>query len=125
MCFNTGFYREGDLVMQRGEIALNYLGSWFLLDLIATFPYNWVLNGCLGDSCASVLLPVIPLGRQQLHNDKLLVRAQAAATLPPFPLLPDPSSSKSAEGQQGDLARKNRPEPWDRWRKALWPAWLA
>ncbi len=54
VCFNTGFYREGKLVMRRAEIAWNYLGSWLLLDLTATFPYTWVFNGCVGDNCSSV-----------------------------------------------------------------------
>ncbi len=42
--FNTGFYRKGIVVMKRKDIVLNYLKTWFLLDLLASFPYNWVFN---------------------------------------------------------------------------------
>lgn len=42
--FNTGFYRKGVVVMQRREIMRNYLKTWFVLDLLASFPYNWVFN---------------------------------------------------------------------------------
>ncbi len=39
--FNTGFYKKGYLVMKRREIVINYLKTWFLIDLIASFPYTW------------------------------------------------------------------------------------
>jgi len=42
--FNTGFYRKGVVVMQRREIMCNYLKTWFVLDLLASFPYHWVIN---------------------------------------------------------------------------------
>jgi hypothetical protein len=42
--FNTGFYRKGIVVMIRREIIVNYLRSWFFLDLLASFPYNWVFD---------------------------------------------------------------------------------
>jgi hypothetical protein len=42
--FNTGFYRKGVVVMKRRDIIFNYLKTWFWLDLIASFPYNWVFN---------------------------------------------------------------------------------
>jgi Ion transport protein len=42
--FNTGFYRKGVVVMKRREIILNYLKTWFLLDLLASFPYSWFIN---------------------------------------------------------------------------------
>ena len=42
--FNTGFYQKGIVVMIRREIVANYLKTWFLLDLIASFPYNWVFD---------------------------------------------------------------------------------
>ncbi len=40
-CFNIGFYKKGYLVMSRKEIAVNYLQTWFLIDLVASFPYSW------------------------------------------------------------------------------------
>lgn len=42
--FNTGFYRKGVVVMKRRDIIFNYLKTWFWLDLLASFPYNWVFN---------------------------------------------------------------------------------
>ena len=42
--FNTGFYRKGLVIMNRREIMCNYLRTWFFMDLLASFPYNWVFN---------------------------------------------------------------------------------
>ena len=44
VAFNTGFYKKGYLVMKRKEIVKNYLKTWFVLDLMASFPYSWVFN---------------------------------------------------------------------------------
>lgn len=41
--FNTGFYRQGKLINNRKEVVFNYIQSWFLIDLVASFPYNWVI----------------------------------------------------------------------------------
>lgn len=30
--------------MQRKEIVLNYLQTWFLFDLLASFPYSWIID---------------------------------------------------------------------------------
>ena len=42
--FNTGYYRNGNLVMQRKYIILNYVRTWFILDLFASFPYSYVIQ---------------------------------------------------------------------------------
>ena len=42
--FNTGFYKKGYLVMKRKEIIKNYLKTWFVLDLLASFPYSWIFK---------------------------------------------------------------------------------
>jgi hyperpolarization activated cyclic nucleotide-gated potassium channel 2 len=42
--FNTGFYKKGYLVMKRKDIIINYLKTWFILDLMASFPYSWVVD---------------------------------------------------------------------------------
>jgi hypothetical protein len=42
--FNTGFYKKGYLVMKRKDIIKNYAKTWFFIDLVATFPYSWVMN---------------------------------------------------------------------------------
>ena len=38
MSFTCGFYRKGELVMSWRSIALNYMMSWFLVDLIVVVP---------------------------------------------------------------------------------------
>jgi len=42
--FNTGYYLRGNLVVDRSEIASNYLKSWFVLDFLASFPYTYILD---------------------------------------------------------------------------------
>lgn len=42
--FNTGFYKKGYLVMKRKDIILNYIKTWFILDMLASFPYSWVMT---------------------------------------------------------------------------------
>jgi hypothetical protein len=51
--FNTGFYKKGYLVMKRKEIIKNYAKTWFLLDLLASFPYSWVIDEDAGSSALS------------------------------------------------------------------------
>jgi hypothetical protein len=38
--FFTGFYIKGVVVLEKREIAKNYLKSWFAIDLISSFPYS-------------------------------------------------------------------------------------
>lgn len=45
--FNVGFYTRGRLCEDRKAIALRYMQGWFPLDLIATFPYNWLFQSPL------------------------------------------------------------------------------
>ena len=47
--FNTGFYSRGSLIMNRKEIAKNYLKAWFWIDLFSTLPYTWFIDGALKD----------------------------------------------------------------------------
>ena len=42
--FNCGFYKKGNLIMNRKTIITNYLLSWFLLDLVASLPYTAMVN---------------------------------------------------------------------------------
>jgi hyperpolarization activated cyclic nucleotide-gated potassium channel 2 len=48
--FNTGFYKKGYLVMKRKDIIKNYFKTWFWIDLVASFPYTWVLGTGTSDS---------------------------------------------------------------------------
>lgn len=47
--FNTGFYKTGYLVMKWKDIVKNYLLTWFILDIFASFPYAWIANDTPGD----------------------------------------------------------------------------
>ena len=47
VCFNTGIYIKGMLVMQRWKIIWNYLTGWFLLDVLASFPYALVIENLI------------------------------------------------------------------------------
>ena len=42
--FNTGYIEQGVLILNRNKIMWNYLKSWFILDLVSTFPYSLVIN---------------------------------------------------------------------------------
>jgi hypothetical protein len=42
--FNTGFFKNGVLILNRKLIVVNYILSWFLIDLLATFPYVYVVQ---------------------------------------------------------------------------------
>ncbi|CAG9325145.1 unnamed protein product [Blepharisma stoltei] len=43
--FNTGFFKRGILIMNRKLIAWNYLKTWFILDILSSFPYSWIIQG--------------------------------------------------------------------------------
>ena len=42
--FNSGFYSKGNLIMQRSKIVSNYIRNWFIIDVIASFPYSWLVS---------------------------------------------------------------------------------
>lgn len=41
--FNTEYYYKGTLVKDRRKIFFNYIRKWFWIDLVASFPFNWVI----------------------------------------------------------------------------------
>lgn len=49
ICFNTGFYKQGNLIQGRLSIFKNYVFGWFWIDLISTIPYSWFVNGVFTD----------------------------------------------------------------------------
>jgi len=55
--FNTGFYDRGNLIMGRRAIIVNYVRGWFWLDLLASFPYTWVLPQQEGDDSSLYRTP--------------------------------------------------------------------
>jgi len=42
--FNTGYYKNGVLILNRKLIIIDYVKQWFLMDLISTFPYSLVIE---------------------------------------------------------------------------------
>lgn len=42
--FVTGYYKKGNIIMKRGLVVRHYLRTWFIFDLLATFPFNWAIN---------------------------------------------------------------------------------
>ena len=47
MNFNSGFLKKGAVVMNRYLVAKHYLKTWFFIDLVSSFPYDWILNGSI------------------------------------------------------------------------------
>lgn len=41
---NSGIYHKGAMVMNRKNSTLIYLKTWFFLDVIASFPYEFVFD---------------------------------------------------------------------------------
>jgi len=42
--FNTGFTRKGMVIMNRTKVTVDYLKTWFIFDVIASFPYNYLVT---------------------------------------------------------------------------------
>lgn len=42
--FNTGYFHGSILILRRSMVVRNYLATWFLLDFIATFPWEEVIT---------------------------------------------------------------------------------
>ncbi len=72
--FNTGFYRLGKTVTRRSSIALRYLKSWFVLDLIAALPLGLIIGVLVPDPGTVLLLislnPLVKL----IHSGTTLYR---------------------------------------------------
>ena len=54
ICFNTGIYVRGLLVMERWKVILSYLTGWFLIDIVSTFPYSTVMDAIIQDTSSSL-----------------------------------------------------------------------
>lgn len=48
--FNIAYYKRGTLVNRRRRIVRKYLKTWFVLDMIASFPYTWFITFTAGIS---------------------------------------------------------------------------
>ena len=49
ICFNTGFYSHGNIILTRCKISKRYLLGWFWIDAISTMPFNWFISGVFVD----------------------------------------------------------------------------
>lgn len=54
--FNSGFFKKGQLVLKRVDIAKNYVTSWFIIDVMASFPYDWVISQFLSTEDTAALM---------------------------------------------------------------------
>lgn len=45
--FNTAYISKGSIVNQRFKIAKHYIKNWFFLDILSSFPYDWLTSGTL------------------------------------------------------------------------------
>ena len=61
--FNKGFSEKGTLVLHRPTIVRSYIRTWFLLDVLASFPYSWVTGGGSASSRAPQLLRLLKFVR--------------------------------------------------------------
>jgi hyperpolarization activated cyclic nucleotide-gated potassium channel 2 len=62
--FNTALIGQGALlVLDRGEIARDYLKAWFWIDVVATFPFELVIGGDGENGSGSSTAGVGKLGR--------------------------------------------------------------
>ena len=72
--FNTGFYRLGKTITRRSSIALRYLKSWFIPDLLAALPLGLLINSFFPAPGTMLLLvslnPLIKL----IHSGATLYR---------------------------------------------------
>lgn len=73
--FNTGFYKKGNLITSRKEIVINYLQTWFFLDLAASFPYNIFLYD------ENIIVTGDPLALQDGNNNTQVVDPDAGSSL--------------------------------------------
>eukprot|EP00347_Sterkiella_histriomuscorum_P007191 403349915 len=44
LSFFTGYYNQGQLIMNKRLIIVNYLKTWFVIDLVSSFPYTWIFD---------------------------------------------------------------------------------
>jgi hypothetical protein len=48
--FNTGYYHKGVVVMKRHRVIFTYIRTWLLIDVLATFPYEYTIEIALGSN---------------------------------------------------------------------------
>lgn len=43
--FFTGYFEKGIVIMDRKKIFINYLKTWFIVDMISSIPFSFVYFG--------------------------------------------------------------------------------
>ncbi|CAG9327493.1 unnamed protein product [Blepharisma stoltei] len=61
--FNTAYYEKGHLVCTRKDIAIKYLKTWFAYDMVACFPFDYILAGKLAANDDSTSLDALNTSR--------------------------------------------------------------
>ena len=69
ICFNTGSYQSGTLVVNRLAIIKGYFFGWFWVDFISTLPFNWFITGVFTNQ------PSNDQANTNLYNSAKLLRA--------------------------------------------------
>ena len=72
--FNTAFYRLGRTVTRGGSIAVRYLKSWFVMDLLAALPLGLIINSFVGDPGTALLLISLNPLLKLIHSGTVLYR---------------------------------------------------
>jgi hypothetical protein len=72
--FNTAFYRLGRTVTRGGSIAVRYLKSWFVMDLLAALPLGLIINSFIGDPGTALLLVSLNPLLKLIHSGTTLYR---------------------------------------------------
>lgn len=61
LTFNTSYFYQGARITDRKNIAINYLKSWFFIDLISSFPFeNYFYDQLNYDINSALLIPQTP-----------------------------------------------------------------
>ena len=61
--FNTGTYSRGKKLFRRKQAAINYIKSWFFIDLVASFPCDWIINGTITETNHTGTTKIFQLAR--------------------------------------------------------------
>ena len=71
ICFNTGSYHSGTLVVHRPTIMKGYFFGWFWVDFISTLPLNWFITGVFSNQPSNDQAE----SNSSLYNSAKLLRA--------------------------------------------------
>ena len=44
LTFFTGLEIKGKVILKHKYIVFRYLMTWFILDILATFPFSWIVD---------------------------------------------------------------------------------